>query len=137
MVELIEEYFTSSSLSRVLKGYEARESQVVMAREVARVMEEGGVTLVEGSTGVGKTLAYLVPAALFALEADSRVVISTSTKSLQDQVVSKDLPVVQKLLGEKGFPFNASPLKGRNNYLCLQRLKVAVERGQVARDVVE
>ena len=137
LMELIEEFFSPSSLSQVMEGYEAREGQRVMAREVARVMEEGGVSLVEGGTGVGKTLAYLVPSALFALEGDARVVISTSTKSLQDQVVNKDLPLVQRLLGEGGRHFLAAALKGRNNYLCLHRLKAAVERGEVDRDVVE
>lgn len=137
LVEMVEEFFSPSFLSRVVEGYEVRESQAIMVREVARIMEEGGVSLVEGGTGVGKTLAYLVPAALFALEADSRVVVSTSTKSLQDQVVNKDLPVVQRLLGEGGRSFVASALKGRNNYLCLHRLRAAVERGAVDRAVVE
>lgn len=135
--ELVEEFLSPSSLSLVVEGYEVRESQLLMASEVARAMEEGGVTLIEGGTGVGKTLAYLVPAVLFALEGETRVVVSTSTKSLQDQVVHKDLPLVQQLFKDRRRPFMATALKGRANYLCLSRLKAAVERGEVDRQVVE
>ena len=137
LVGLVEDFFSRQSLARFLDLYEARESQVLMAREVARVMEEGGVSLIEGGTGVGKTLAYLVPSAVFALEADSRVVISTSTKSLQDQLLLKDLPVVHGMFRERGHSFMAASLKGRNNYLCLSRLKAAVDGGEADQRMVE
>ncbi len=107
-----------------------------MGEEVARIMEEGGISLIEGGTGVGKTLAYLIPAALFASERGARTVISTSTKSLQDQVTFKDLPLVKRLLKNQGVSLLVSPLKGRNNYLCLHRLKGAVEMGQILESVV-
>src|SRR6516164_1587353 len=85
-----------------------------MAASVARAFERGGVLLAEAGTGTGKTLAYLVPAIL----SRQRVLVSTGTKNLQEQVFFKDLPVLRKTLG---VPFTATYMKGRGNYLCLHR----------------
>lgn len=89
-----------------------------MAHAVAQVIEGGGVLAVEAGTGVGKTLAYLVPALL----SGERVIISTATKTLQEQLFLRDLPKVVQALG---FPVRMALLKGRSSYLCLQRLSTA------------
>src|SRR5512140_3814924 len=86
-----------------------------MALAVSEVIDEGGVLLAEAGTGTGKTVAYLVPAIL----SGRRVLVSTGTKTLQEQIISKDLPVLREALG---IPFKATVMKGRGNYLCLYRL---------------
>ena len=112
-------------VSAVLPGYEQRQEQVQMLRGVAGVLENGGQLLVEAGTGVGKSLAYLLPAALFAMERGQRVVVSTNTISLQEQLVTKDLPAVARIvaavLGEGAQPLRFAQLKGRSNYLCTRR----------------
>lgn len=97
-----------------LAGFEHRESQQEMAGAVADMLREGGQLLVEAGTGTGKTLAYLVPAVL----SGQRIVISTGTKNLQEQLFYKDIPLVRKALH---VPFTACLMKGRGNYLCLAR----------------
>jgi ATP-dependent DNA helicase DinG len=102
------------ALSRALPGYEHRADQLAMAKEVARALSERRYLVAEAGTGTGKTLAYLVPAAL----SGRRVVVSTATKTLQEQIWTKDLP----LLAEKvGLHLEAAYLKGRSNYYCLAR----------------
>jgi ATP-dependent DNA helicase DinG len=93
-----------------------------MAEGVARAFDEGGMLLVEAGTGTGKTLAYLVPAVL----SRQRVLISTGTKNLQEQIFFKDLPVVRDALDVR---FTATYMKGRGNYLCLHRLAALREEG--------
>jgi len=105
-------------LARALPGFEPRTGQVAMASAVARSLEGGGTLLVEAGTGTGKTLAYLVPAIL----SRQRVLVSTGTKNLQEQIFFKDLPSLRETLG---VPFTAAYMKGRANYLCLQRLDEA------------
>src|SRR5437016_13923123 len=95
-----------------MPDFEPRAGQVEMAAAVARVFEDGGVLLAEAGTGTGKTLAYLVPAIL----SRERVLISTGTKHLQEQMFFKDLPILRDSLG---VPFTATFMKGRGNYLCL------------------
>ncbi|HEY7818509.1 MAG TPA: helicase C-terminal domain-containing protein, partial [Vicinamibacteria bacterium] len=97
-----------------LPGFEHRQVQQEMAGAVADVLRDGGELLVEAGTGTGKTLAYLVPAIL----SGQRVVISTGTKNLQEQLFYKDIPLVRRALG---IPFRACLMKGRGNYLCLAR----------------
>jgi ATP-dependent DNA helicase DinG len=97
-----------------LPGFERRESQQEMAGAVADALREGGQLLVEAGTGTGKTLAYLIPAVL----SGQRVVISTGTKNLQEQLFYKDIPLVRQALR---IPFSACLMKGRGNYLCLSR----------------
>src|SRR5262245_8904815 len=97
-----------------MPGFEPRNGQRRMASAVATVVEEGGTLLAEAGTGTGKTLAYLIPAIL----SRQRVLVSTGTKNLQEQVFFKDLPSLRETLG---VPFTATLMKGRTNYLCLHR----------------
>jgi Rad3-related DNA helicase len=102
--------------------YEDRPAQREMARDVARTLEEGGVLLAEAPTGVGKSLAYLLPAVLLAGESDQRVVISTCTKSLQDQLFERDVPALLEALA---VTLPCARLKGKQNYLCPRALETA------------
>jgi ATP-dependent DNA helicase DinG len=102
-------------LARAVDQFEPRAGQRAMAEAVADTIEHGGVLLAEAGTGTGKTLAYLVPAIL----SRQRVLISTGTKNLQEQIYFKDLPALR---GALGVPFRATYMKGRANYLCLHRL---------------
>ncbi|HJZ70299.1 MAG TPA: ATP-dependent DNA helicase [Vicinamibacterales bacterium] len=103
------------ALARSLPDFEPRAGQAAMAAAVARVFERGGVLLAEAGTGTGKTLAYLVPAILNG----ERVLVSTGTKNLQEQIYFKDIPALRAALG---VPFTAAYMKGRANYLCLHKL---------------
>jgi len=102
------------ALSRAVDGYEAREGQRQMASAVADCIEHGGTLVAEAGTGTGKTLAYLIPAIL----SRQRVLVSTGTKNLQEQIFFKDLPSLREALN---IPFSATLMKGRSNYLCLHR----------------
>jgi ATP-dependent DNA helicase DinG len=102
-------------LARAIPDFETRTGQLAMALAVASRIEEGGVLLAEAGTGTGKTLAYLIPAVL----SRQRVLVSTGTKNLQEQIYFKDLPALRDTLG---IPFTATYMKGRANYLCLHRL---------------
>jgi ATP-dependent DNA helicase DinG len=99
-------------------NYEDRPGQVQMAEAVLEAIEEGGHLCVEAGTGTGKTLAYLIP----ALAAHERVMISTGTKNLQEQLFYKDIPFLEKALGRK---LRVAYMKGRSNYVCLHRIKKA------------
>jgi len=102
--------------------YEHRPGQIEMASAVMRAFEEQRHLIVEAGTGTGKTLAYLVPAVASALAGRGRVIISTGTKNLQEQLMEKDIPFLQSVLPR---PFAATYMKGRSNYLCLNRLAKA------------
>jgi ATP-dependent DNA helicase DinG len=113
-------------IARQLDRYESRPQQLDMAHAVADAIANRNHLMVEASTGVGKSFAYLVPAILAATKTkDCRVVISTHTISLQEQLVHKDIPFLQKIMPE---PFNATLVKGRSNYISLRRLRVAQQR---------
>lgn len=99
-------------------GFEYRAEQVEMMQAVASAFNDSGVLLVEAGTGTGKSLAYLLPAIMWAAQNNERVVISTNTINLQDQLFGKDIPAVQKVLPQE---FKYTLLKGRSNYLCLRR----------------
>ncbi len=103
------------SLAMAMPDFEPRSGQAEMAAAVSRVFEDGGVLLAEAGTGTGKTLAYLVPAIL----SRERVLISTGTKNLQEQIYFKDIPALRDALG---IPFTATYMKGRANYLCVHKL---------------
>lgn len=107
-------------LSGCLAGFRPRPEQLVMAQAVADALVDGHSLVVEAGTGTGKTLAYLLP----ALDSGLRVVISTGTKTLQDQLFHRDLPMLGKAMGR---PVDAQLLKGRANYLCLYRLNRIVD----------
>lgn len=109
----------AGALAAAIEGFSARPAQVAMAAAVARTLDHGGTLVVEAGTGTGKTFAYLVPALL----AGRRVVISTGTKNLQDQLFHRDLPRVAEALG---VPVRRALLKGRGNYACIYRTKRAL-----------
>ena len=113
------------TLARALPGYETRPAQLQMADAVAAAFADGGILLAEAGTGTGKTLAYLVPAIL----SRQRVLISTGTKNLQEQIYFKDLPVLRASLGTD---FSATYMKGRGNYLCLHRFDALRNEGAQA-----
>jgi ATP-dependent DNA helicase DinG len=117
---VVEVFSLDGPLARALPHFESRPGQVEMARTVADAFEQGGVVLAEAGTGTGKTLAYLVPAVL----SGGRVLISTGTKNLQEQIYFKDIPALRDALG---INFTATYMKGRANYLCLHRLEQLVD----------
>ena len=124
--EEIDGLFTAAAArTDLLPYYERRPGQETMAHAVARLLDQGGTTAIEAGTGTGKSLAYLLPALLHALRNDDRVVVSTHTLNLQDQLANKDLPVasalVEELAGVEPGTLRATVLKGRSNYLCLER----------------
>ncbi len=110
-------------MSTSVAGYERRPQQEAMAQAVATALNEDRVLLVEAGTGTGKSLAYLLPAVLHAVEHGEPVVVSTNTLALQDQLFRKDLPDLRAALATRPepVPFVATVLKGRANYLCLRR----------------
>ncbi len=109
-------------IARAHPEYEYRSGQVQMAEAVMRAFEERRHLIVEAGTGTGKTLAYLVPAVAAAVGGRGRVIVSTGTKNLQEQLMEKDIPFLQNVLPKK---FTAAYMKGRNNYVCLTRLSRA------------
>jgi ATP-dependent DNA helicase DinG len=119
----MEEIFGPDGLiARAHPEYEYRPGQIQMAEAVLRAFEEQRHLIVEAGTGTGKTLAYLVPAIAAATARKTRVIISTGTKNLQEQLMEKDIPFLQRVLPRK---FTAAYMKGRGNYACLQRIKRA------------
>ena len=110
-------------MSRTLDGFRPRPEQIAMAVRVSESLATGSTLMVEAGTGVGKTFAYLVPALL----SGARVIISTGTRSLQDQLFSRDLPAICESLGR---PVDVTMLKGRSNYLCRHRLSLASEQAR-------
>ena len=113
------------AIAHKLRNYEARPQQLQMAERVAEAMASAHHLLVEAGTGVGKSFAYLVPAVLAAADdPEFRVVVSTHTISLQEQLIHKDIPFLRQVLPD----FKAVLVKGRSNYLSLRRLRVARER---------
>lgn len=119
-------------LSRRFPDYSPRDSQIAMLRLVARAFNEDSLLAVEAGTGVGKTFAYLLPAVAWALANKERVVVSTATINLQQQIMDKDLPLVSKLLG--GTAIKAVLAKGRGNYLCLKRLQESLDEDSLLRE---
>ncbi|HET7093526.1 MAG TPA: helicase C-terminal domain-containing protein, partial [Thermomicrobiales bacterium] len=115
-------FAANGPLARVIPGYEQRRQQVEMANAVARAFNADQELVVEAGTGTGKSLAYLAPAAMFAIERGEPVVVSTNTLALQDQLYRKDIPDLVAALGDElGDELATSVLKGRSNYLCLRR----------------
>ena len=112
------------ALSRRLPGFTARDSQIEMARAVGKAIDTQSALVVEAGTGTGKTFAYVVPALL----SGRRVLLSTATKTLQDQLFSKDLPLVREALG---VPVNVALLKGRQNYVCHFHLARALNEARL------
>ncbi len=119
----------NSALARTMSGYQPRTQQITMAQAVREAFNEEQHLIVEAGTGTGKSLAYLLPAALFAAQNGVHVVVSTGTINLQDQLIHKDIPLLQEALAlhESGH-FSAVVLKGRSNYLCPRRLQTVQRR---------
>ena len=121
------EYFGQGGmLSRAIPSFEYRAEQLVMATAVAKSLEDGGHLMVEAGTGTGKSLAYLIPAVLWAIENDQTVVVSTYTKTLQDQLLHHDIPLLRQKLG---LSFRYSLCMGQENYLSLRRMQRAGQTG--------
>lgn len=127
-LEVQDAFASDGVLARSVDHFSPRSGQTEMACAVARIIEDAGVLVVEASTGVGKTFAYLVPALL----SGERVLLSTATKALQDQLYGRDLPRLIKVLG---LPVETALLKGRASYLCLHRMSLARQDGGMDRTV--
>lgn len=125
MVALEKIFGKEGLLAQGHEGYEYREGQVRMAEAVTSALEKGRHLVVEAGTGTGKTLAYLIPAIAHAIAKRQRVIISTGTKALQEQLMEKDIPFLQKVLPKK---FVAAYMKGRSNYACLYRIRKAEDQ---------
>jgi ATP-dependent DNA helicase DinG len=115
-----------SPLAQRLAGYEQRDGQLAMARAVHRALERDRHLFVEAGTGTGKTFAYLVPAVL----SGRKVVVSTATHALQEQIFEKDLPFVREVLAEHGVELRAALMKGLSNYLCKRRFSERMRSGE-------
>ncbi len=121
--EQIQRIFSATgALGKVIPGFQPRAQQLEMADAVQRAIKGAQEWVIEAPTGTGKTFAYLIP----ALVANKKTVISTGSKNLQDQLFNRDLPTVVKALGYRG---RTALLKGRGNYLCLERLEIASHQG--------
>src|SRR5579871_3758675 len=115
-MQTLERVFAADgALAAEIPGFKRRTQQVEMAQAIAQTIEANGVLVAEAGTGTGKTMAYLVPALL----SGGKVIISTGTKTLQDQLFARDLPVVRALLK---VPVRVALLKGRANYVCHHHL---------------
>lgn len=124
-VERTEAIFSAGGALARARNFEIRPQQREMAGAIARTLEEERHLVVEAGTGVGKSLAYLVPAVLFALQQHKKAIISTHTINLQEQLLYKDIPILKKVLPDE---FEAALIKGRQNYLCPWRLRRALEQ---------
>jgi len=125
LVKQVEEIFSPTGLLSRAKNFEFRPQQQQMAVAVARALEHGEHLVVEAGTGVGKSLAYLVPAILHAVSNRRKAVVSTHTINLQEQLVEKDLPMLAQILP---VAFEFTMLKGRQNYLCTRRLHKTMQQ---------
>lgn len=135
LVQRVEQAFApDGALARQWPEWEERPGQRTLAIEVARTLEHGGVLMAEAPTGVGKSLAYLLPAVLHAAETGERVVVATCTRSLQDQLYERDLPAVLSALGVE---LPVAMLKGKQNYLCPRALEIASGEGDAEEQVLE
>ena len=123
MSELRELFGPEGPLARRIEAFRHRESQIEMAEKIGAAIDRGGVLIAEAGTGTGKTFAYLVP----ALRSGGKVIISTGTKTLQDQLYHRDIPTVREALK---IPVSTALLKGRANYVCLHHLDNAVADGR-------
>src|SRR5947207_1333972 len=123
-VERVHAFFSANGPLSRAKNFEFRPQQQEMAARVAQALEEERHLVVEAGTGVGKSLAYLVPAILFALEQHKKAIVSTHTINLQEQLLHKDIPILKKTLPVE---FEAALMKGRQNYLCPRRLERALQ----------
>lgn len=127
LIDEVDLIFSETGLLSKAKNFEYRPQQREMAVAVAKALERGEHLIVEAGTGVGKSLAYLIPAILFAVRNGKKAVISTHTINLQEQLYEKDLPMLEQILP---VDFKYAMLKGRANYLCTHRLYKAMEQAK-------
>ena len=125
LVKQVGDIFSPTGLLSRAKNFEDRPQQQEMAVAVAQALETTGHLVVEAGTGVGKSLAYLIPAILFAVARGKKAVVSTHTINLQEQLIEKDLPMLAQILPVK---FSFTMLKGRQNYLCTRRLHKSMQQ---------
>jgi len=123
-VERVHAFFSENGPLSKAQNFEFRPQQQEMAARIGQALEEERHLVVEAGTGVGKSLAYLVPAILFALERHKKAIVSTHTINLQEQLLHKDIPILKKVLPVE---FEAALMKGRQNYLCPRRLERALQ----------
>src|ERR1044072_2231245 len=123
-VERVRTIFSEKGLLSKAHNFEFRPQHQKRGAGVARALEEDRHLVVEAGTGVGKSLAYLAPAILFALEHHKKAIISTHTINLQEQLLNKDIPILKKVLPVE---FEAALMKGRQNYICPRRLERALQ----------
>jgi ATP-dependent DNA helicase DinG len=130
LVSRVEDFFSPAGILSKAKNFEFRPQQQQMAVAVARALQSRAHLAVEAGTGVGKSLAYLIPAILFAVAQRKKAIVSTHTINLQEQLTEKDLPMLAGVLGALPEPvrFSFSMLKGRANYLCTRRLQKAMQQ---------
>jgi len=130
LVKQVEEIFSPNGILSSASNFEFRRQQQEMAVAIARALQNREHLAVEAGTGVGKSLAYLIPAILFAISQNKKAVISTHTINLQEQLTEKDLPMLTGVLGALNPPvkFSFTMLKGRANYLCTRRLQKAMQQ---------
>jgi ATP-dependent DNA helicase DinG len=126
-VERVRGFFSENGPLSKAKNFEFRPEQQEMAARVAKALEEEQHLIVEAGTGVGKSLGYLVPSVLFALQRHKKAIVSTHTINLQEQLLHKDIPILRKVLPVE---FEAALMKGRQNYLCPRRLERALQSEQ-------
>jgi len=121
--QVLEHLGPQGTVSRSIRGYESRPQQLQMARDVIESYNRNQIALIEAGTGTGKSLAYLLPAILWAAKNKERTVISTHTITLQEQLLNKDIPFLLKALG---LEMKAVLVKGMNNYVCLRKFEDAL-----------
>ncbi|MEY2482054.1 MAG: ATP-dependent helicase DinG [Verrucomicrobiota bacterium] len=124
-IDQVRSLFSETGLLAKAKNFEYRPEQQEMAVAVARALEAERHLVVEAGTGVGKSIAYLAPAILFAIAQKKKAIISTHTINLQEQLLNKDIPILRKILP---IEFDAALMKGRQNYLCPRRLERALQQ---------
>ena len=117
----IDEFFgEKGKIHQKIKKFEPRKEQYKMSKYIEKCMNENKKLIIEAGTGTGKTIAYLLPTLLYALKNNLKLIISTNTINLQEQLINKDIPLVKKIIGED---FTYEIVKGRGNYLCKRKLK--------------
>src|SRR6187455_3467466 len=126
-IERVRAFFSGKGPLSKAKNFEYRAEQQEMAVAVAQALEEEKHLVVEAGTGVGKSMAYLVPSVLYAIEQSKKAIVSTQTINLQEQLLYKDIPILRKILP---IEFEAALMKGRQNYLCPRRLERALQSEQ-------
>ncbi|NOR45126.1 MAG: hypothetical protein GQ534_06015 [Candidatus Delongbacteria bacterium] len=124
--DISEKVFSDGGLlSKIIPKYEYREEQYLLSKKCDEIYRDEKFLISEAGTGVGKSFAYLVPSIVYSLLNETKVIISTNTKNLQEQIFYKDLPILHEMFNES---FKAVLLKGRNNYLCLKRYESICQR---------